>query len=163
METFGDSKREWRGQFLELSNGTPSDDTFRRVISRLDSTTFEKRFREWTAAVAGRNEQEKMPAGTGPFSEADLEANVIALDGKTLRGSVDRNRSTLSREGTSKAPLHLVSAWASDKRLVLAQEPVEEKTNQISALPEVLKALDLSGSVVTIDAIGTQKAIARRI
>ena len=165
METFGESKRKWLAQFLDLLNGTPSDDTFRRVISRLDPTAFEDRFRRWTAAVGRRIEQEDSKnEGSGSSSEA----GVIALDGKTLRGSADRDKSTLaregtSREGTSKAPLHLVSAWASDKRLVLAQERVEEKTNEINALPEVLDALDLEDSLVTIDAIGTQKDIARQI
>ena len=165
METFGESKRKWLAQFLDLSNGTPSDDTFRRVISRLDPTAFEDRFRRWTAAVGRRIEQEDSKnEGSGSSSEA----GVVALDGKTLRGSADRDKSTLaregtSREGTSKAPLHLVSAWASDKRLVLAQERVEEKTNEINALPEVLDALDLEDSLVTIDAIGTQKDIARQI
>ena len=160
METFGESKRKWLAQFLDLSNRTPSDDTFRRVISRLDPTAFEDRFRRWTAAVGRRIEQEDSKnEGSGSSSEA----GVVALDGKTLRGSADRDKSTLAREGTSKAPLHLVSAWASDKRLVLAQERVEEKTNEINALPEVLDALDLEDSLVTIDAIGTQKDIARQI
>ena len=165
METFGESKRKWLTQFLDLSNGTPSDDTFRRVISRLDPTAFEDRFRRWTAAVGRRIEQED---SKNEGSVSSSGAGVIALDGKTLRGSADRDKSTLpregtSREGTSKAPLHLVSAWASDKRLVLAQERVEEKTNEINALPEVLDALDLEDSLVTIDAIGTQKDIARQI
>lgn len=165
METFGESKRKWLAQFLDLSNGTPSDDTFRRVISRLDPTAFEDRFRRWTAAVGRRIEQED---SKNEGSVSSSEAGVVALDGKTLRGSADRDKSTLaregtSREGTSKAPLHLVSAWASDKRLVLAQERVEEKTNEINALPEVLDALDLEDSLVTIDAIGTQKDIARQI
>lgn len=175
METFGESKRAWFAQFLDLSNGIPSDDTFRRVISRLDPDAFEDRFRRWTAAVGRRIEQEEPESGD-PRSSSEsassesvssetpsAKASVIALDGKTLRGSADRDKSTLAQEGTSKAPLHLVSAWASDKRLVLAQETVEEKTNEISALPEVIDALDLEGSLVTIDAIGTQKDIARQI
>lgn len=163
METFGESKRKWLAQFLDLSNGTPSDDTFRRVISRLNPTAFEDRFRRWTAAVGRRIEREDSEDSKNEGSGSFSEAGVIALDGKTLRGSVDRDKSTLAREGTSKAPLHLVSAWASDKRLVLAQERVEEKTNEISALPEVLAALGLEDSLVTIDAIGTQKDIVRQI
>lgn len=153
METFGYSKRRWLARFLDLSNGTPSDDTFRRVISRLDPRRFEERFRQWTAAVARRIGR----------ARGKVEGEVIALDGKTLRGSVDKDQSTVARRGGPKAPLHLVSAWASEQRLVLAQEEVGEKTNEISALPEVLRALELSGCLVTIDAMGTQKEIANQI
>jgi predicted transposase YbfD/YdcC len=156
METFGESKRAWLAQFLDLTNGTPSDDTFRRVISRLDPDAFEDRFRRWTTAVERRIDQESA-------DRRSASPRAIALDGKTLRGSADRDKSTLAQEGASRAPLHLVSAWASDKRLVLAQETVDEKTNEISALPEVIGALSLKGSLVTIDAIGTQKDIARQI
>lgn len=149
METFGNSKRRWLSQFLDVSEGTPSDDTFRRVISRLDPEAFEERFRQWTAAVARRIGQS--------------EEDQIALDGKTLRGSVDRDKDTTSRRGEPKAPLHLVSAWASEQRLTLAQETVGEKTNEISALPDILEVLELSGCLVTIDAMGTQKDIAEQI
>lgn len=141
METFGQSKRRWLSQFLDLSGGIPSDDTFRRVISRLDPDAFEQRFRQWTAAVARRVGQS--------------EGDQIALDGKTLRGSVDRDQDTTDRRGKPKAPLHLVSAWASEQRLTLAQETVGEKTNEISALPDILEVLELSGCLVTID--GAQK------
>ena len=98
METFGESKREWLAQFLDLSNGTPSDDPFRRVISRLDPTAFEDRFRRWTAAVKRRIEQEdeKQADARNEDSSSSSEAEVIALDGKPLRGSADRDKSTLA-------------------------------------------------------------------
>lgn len=154
METFGQSKRRWLAQFLDVSKGTPSDDTFRRVISRLDPRAFEDRFRRWTAAVAQR---------TREGEEEEVEGEHVALDGKTLRGSADRDRETIRRNGAAKDPIQLVSAWAEEKRLTLAQEAVEEGTNEISALPDVLEALELSGTLVTIDAIGTQKEIAEQI
>ena len=104
METFGESKREWLGQFLDLSNGTPSDDTFRRVISRLDPTAFENRFRRWTAAVKRWMEQEnekqsdvKQSDVKNNDSDSSSEA-IIALDGKTLRESFgDRPTGTSGR------------------------------------------------------------------
>jgi predicted transposase YbfD/YdcC len=99
----------------------------------------------------------------GEGEEGEIEEEHIALDGKTLRGSADRDRETIRRNGAAKAPIQLVSAWARDKGLTLAQEPVEEGTNEISALPDVLEALELSGALVTIDAIGTQKEIAEQI
>lgn len=154
METFGQSKRRWLARFLDVSKGTPSDDTFRRVISRLDPRAFEDRFRRWTAAVVQR---------AGDVGEEEVEGEHIALDGKTLRGSADRDRERVRRTGEAKAPIQLVSAWAKEKRLTLAQETVEEGTNEISALPDVLEALELSGALVTIDAIGTQKEIAEQI
>lgn len=113
METFGQSKHRWLGQFLDLSNGTPPDDTFRRVISQLDPRAFEDRFRRWTAAVVQR---------IGEVEEEGAALPRVALDGKTLRGSVDRDRDRIRRDGEAKAPLQLVSAWAEEQRLTLAQE-----------------------------------------
>lgn len=156
METFGQSKRRWLAQFLDVSKGTPSDDTFRRVISRLDPQAFEDRFRRWTAAVAQRLREVEEEHGA-------LEEEQVALDGKTLRGSADRDRERIRRNGEAKAPIQLVSAWAREKGLTLAQETVEEGTNEISALPDVLEALALNGCLVTIDAMGTQKNIAEQI
>lgn len=154
METFGQSKHRWLAQFLDLSGGTPSDDTFRRVISRLDRRAFEHRFRRWTAAVVRR---------IGETEEGEASLSRVALDGKTLRGSVDRDKDRIRRDGKKKAPLQLVSAWAEEQRLTLAQETVGKGTNEISALPDVLEALELSGALVTVDAMGTQKEIAKQI
>lgn len=96
METFGRSKRRWLAQFLDVSKGTPSDDTFRRVIARLDPRAFEDRFRRWTSAVAQR---------TREGEEGEVEGEHVALDGKTLRGSADRDRETIRRNGEDKAPI----------------------------------------------------------
>ena len=138
LEAFGHAKRDWLSRYLPLPHGIPSDDTFRRVIARLDPEAFEACFRQWMAAAVVR-------------SQGDL----ISIDGKTLRGSYDR--------ADGKAPLHMVSAWASANRLVLAQERVEERSNEITAIPKVLELLDLRGSIVTIDAMGTQREIARPV
>lgn len=158
METFGQSKRRWLAPFLDVSNGTPSDDTFRRVISRPDPRAFEDRFRRWTAAVAQRSRE-----GEEEVRGERVEGEHVALDGETLRGLADRDRKTIRRNGEAKAPVQLVSAWAREKRLTLALDAVREGTNEISALPDVLEALELDGTLVAIDAVGTQKEIAEQI
>jgi predicted transposase YbfD/YdcC len=137
IESFGKSKESWLKTFLELPNGIPSHDTFGRVFARIDPKQFESCFLNWVESV-----NEKI---TG----------VVAIDGKTLRGSHDRGR--------GKQALHLVSAWACENRMVLAQVAVDEKSNEITAIPEVLRLLDLEGCLVTIDAMGTQRAIAGQI
>lgn len=146
IETFGKVKRQWLGRYLDLSGGTPSDDTFRRVFARINPEAFEAGFRRWVAAIAER-----------------IDGEIIALDGKTVRGSYDRDADVLEAEGEAQAPLHVVSAWATEQRLVLAQEVVGAKTNEITALPELLDVLELNGCLVTIDAIGTQRTIAEQI
>jgi predicted transposase YbfD/YdcC len=135
---FGRIKAEWFATFLDLPHGIPAHDTFGRVFALLDAAQFEACFAAWMQAVA-----EVLP----------LE--VIALDGKTLRGSHDR--------GAGKAALHLVSAWASANRLVLAQLAVDDKSNEITAFPQVLRQLALSGCLVTIDALGCQRESAAQI
>jgi predicted transposase YbfD/YdcC len=149
IETFGEAKQRWLAQFLHLPEGdhpVPSDDTYRRTISRLDPEAFETAFRSWVASVAKR-----------------IDGEVLALDGKTLRGSYDRDGEVLQSSGSSQEPLHLVSAWASEQRLVLAQETVEDKTNEITVLPDLLEVLEVEGCLVTIDAMGTQREIAEQI
>lgn len=149
IETFGEAKQRWLAQFLHLPAGdhpVPSDDTYRRTISRLDPEAFETAFRSWVASVAKR-----------------IDGEVLALDGKTLRGSYDRDGEVLQSKGSSQEPLHLVSAWASEQRLVLAQETVEDKTNEITVLPDLLEVLEVEGCLVTIDAMGTQREIAEQI
>jgi len=138
IEEFGKAKLNWLRSFLELPNGIPSHDTFGRVFAALDPQQFEQGFGRWVEALAGR---------TG--------GQVVALDGKTLRGSHDRS--------AGQRALHMVSAWASANRLVLAQVAVDGKSNEITALPLLLEMLDLRGCTVTIDAIGCQTAIARKI
>jgi predicted transposase YbfD/YdcC len=135
IEEFGLDRRTWFARFLDLANGIPSDDTFARVLARLDPGAFEKCLLSWVQAVQ------------------EVTGNrLIAIDGKTLRGSYDR------REG--KAAIHMVSAWATENKLSLGQVVVDEKSNEITAIPELLGLLDISGAVVTIDAMGCQKEIA---
>jgi predicted transposase YbfD/YdcC len=138
IEEFGEQKEEWLRTFLQLPHGIPSHDTIARVFRLLDSDQFEASFRDWICIV---NQQ--------------LGTRHIALDGKAVRRSYDK----LSMKGM----LHLVSAWSVDNRLVLAQQAVDEKSNEITALPELLKVLQLQGAIVTIDAMGCQKEIAAQI
>lgn len=138
IEAFGWAKEAWLRQFLALPHGIPSHDTFGRVFAALDPHQFERSFARWVAALEERT-----------------EGRVIALDGKTLRRSHDRR--------AGKPPLHLVSAWAGANRLVLAQVAVDAKSNEITALPSLLEALDLKHTTVTIDAMGCQTDLAARI
>jgi predicted transposase YbfD/YdcC len=142
VELFGTSKEAWLRSFLALPHGIPSHDTFGRVFAALDPAAFERRFLGWVQALVAA----VPPAPDRPG---------VAIDGKTLRRSHDR-----ANGGT---PLHLVSAWATDHGLVLGQLAVDTKANEIVAIPALLDVLDLDGAVVTIDAMGCQKAIARRI
>lgn len=137
---FGEAKLAWFSRFLKLPNGTlrASHDTFGDVFAALDAAEFERCFFEWVQAVM---------VLTG--------GQVIAIDGKTLRRSHDRRR--------GKAALHLVSAWASANGLVLGQVATDAKSNEITAIPELLRLLDLKSCIVTIDAAGTQTAIAEQI
>ena len=135
IEEFGLDRRTWFARFLDLTNGVPSDDTFARVLARLDPGAFERCLLSWIRAV-----------------QEVTENRLIAIDGKTLRGSYDR------RDG--KAAVHMVSAWASENKLSLGQVVVDEKSNEITAIPELLRLLDVSGALVTIDAMGCQKEIA---
>src|SRR5579871_2689789 len=137
IEEFGKEKEAWLKTFLELPNGIPSHDTFGRVFARIDPAKFEACFLEWVQSMSERI--------TG----------VIAIDGKTLRRSHDRSH--------GKSPLHMVSAWSAENRLVLAQVAVEKKSNEITALPFLLEQLSLAGCLVTIDAMGTQVKIASQI
>jgi predicted transposase YbfD/YdcC len=138
MELFGKCKEEWLKGFLELPNGIPSHDTFGRVFARLDGQQFQECFLEWVQAISTLT-----------------RGQVIAIDGKTLRRSHDRS--------LGKAAIHMVSAWAAENRLVLGQTKVDEKSNEITAIPELLALLDIAGCIVTIDAMGCQKQIARLI
>jgi len=138
IENFGNSKVLWLKSFLELPNGIPSHDTFGRVFSMLDAEQFQLAFYEWVFAV---NEI--------------IEGQIINIDGKRLRGSEDTY--------LGKRAISMVSAWAAENELVLGQRKVDEKSNEIIAIPELLKTLALSGCIVTIDAMGTQTEIAKAI
>lgn len=138
IASFGVIRRDWFASFLDLPHGIPAHDTFNRVFAALDPVQFRVCFLQWTQAIAGV-----------------LPAQVIAVDGKTLRHSHDR------RQG--KQAIHLVSAWATTNRLVLGQIKVDDKSNEITAIPELLRQLALQGCLVSIDAMGCQRAIAQQI
>jgi predicted transposase YbfD/YdcC len=138
IELYGKSKQHWLSTFLELPNGIPSHDTFGRVFSLIDAQQFQLAFYEWVFAV---NEI--------------LSGQVINIDGKCLRGSGDKH--------LGKRALYMVSAWAEANELVLGQRKVDEKSNEITAIPELLKMLAISGCIVTIDGMGTQTNIAKTI
>lgn len=138
LEEYGRAKQAWLQRFLDLPHGIPSHDTFQRVISRLDPEQFQTCLLRWVAAL----------------HEA-TEGRVIALDGKTLRRSFD--------QAHGRGPLHLVSAWAAENHLVLGQLAVDQKSNEITAIPRLLEIIDVAGGIVTIDAMGCQTAIARTI
>lgn len=138
VEVFGHAKQEWLKTFLELPNGIPSHDTFGRVFGLLDPDQFQRCFLSWIKAVSHIT-----------------EGQVIAIDGKTLRGSHDK--------GLGKGAIVMVSAWATANRLVLGQVKVDDKSNEITAIPELLRVLDIAGCIITIDALGCQKEIAADI
>ncbi len=138
IEQVGKAKEDWFRKFLKLPHGIPSHDTFGKVFAWMDPDEFQKCFLDWIKEVA------EMTAG-----------QVIAIDGKTVRRSHDR--------ANGKGPIHLVSAWASENELVIGQRKIDDKSNEITAIPELLKLLDIRGCIVTIDAIGTQRGIARAI
>ncbi|MGD2180696.1 ISAs1 family transposase [Lusitaniella coriacea] len=138
IETYGKAKEDWLKTFLELPNGIPSHDTIARLFARLDPEALEASFQEWMGMLVGK-----------------LGGEIVAIDGKTLRGSYDRE------EGVKA--LQMVSAWASEHQLVLGQCPVSSKSNEITAIPVLLKQLDLSRTIVSIDAMGTQTALAEQI
>ena len=138
METYGKAKYKWLKQFLELPNGIPSHDTFSRVFARLDPEEFQTCFLDWIKSISQL-----------------IPGEVISIDGKTLRHSYDREN--------KKKAIHMISAWANAQKLVLGQRKVDDKSNEITAIPELIKVLELSGCIVTIDAMGTQKNIAQLI
>jgi predicted transposase YbfD/YdcC len=138
VETFGNRKVAWFKTFLDLPHGIPSHDTFGRVFARLEPAQFEACFLRWIRVLA-----ELLPN------------EVVAVDGKELRRSLD--------QPAGKAAICLVSAWASDQHLVLGQVKVDEKSNEITAIPDLLDVLSLDGRVVTIDAAGCQTAIAQKV
>jgi predicted transposase YbfD/YdcC len=138
IAAYGVAKQAWLKTFLRLPEGIPSHDTFRRVFCLLDPSGFVACFQRWIEALS-----------------AGLCLKRVAIDGKTARRSFDR--------ASGKAALHLVSAWATEQHLVLGQVAVADKSNEITAIPKLLELLDVSGAIVTIDAMGCQKEIAAKI
>lgn len=138
IEVYAESHQTWLETFLDLKHGIPHADTYRRVFARIEPEALQGCFLSWVQQIVNM---------TG--------AQVIPIDGKTLKGSYDRN--------TDQSALHMVSAWASENRLILAQVKVENKTNEIKAIPALLKLLDIQGCIITIDAMGTQTEIAKQI
>lgn len=135
IELFGRSKEDWLRQFLELPEGIPSHDTFNRVFSWLDPQEFQNRFMKWTESL-----------------RKCIEAEIIAIDGKTARGSKDNGN-----------VLHMVSAWANSNRLILGQVKRDDKSNEITAIPELLDQIMIKKCIITIDAMGCQAAITEKI
>jgi predicted transposase YbfD/YdcC len=136
MEDFGKAKEDWFRTFLKLRNGIPSHDTFNRVFAAIDPKEFLGCFLRWTQSLRQAVAQE-----------------IVALDGKALRRALNRDEN----------PKYVVSAWAESNNLVLGQLKVDEKSNEITAVPELLRVLELAGCIVTVDAMGCQKKIAKEI
>ncbi|MBU8910557.1 MAG: ISAs1 family transposase [Desulfobacterales bacterium] len=138
IENFGKKRKRWLSKFLELPYGIPSHDTFGRIFERMNPNEFQNCFKLWIESVTDRT-----------------KGQVIAIDGKTLRRSHDNSN--------DKKAIHMISAWASSNQVVLGQLKTEEKSNEITAIPHLLRLLDISGCIITIDAMGTQKRIAKTI
>ena len=138
LEEFAEIREDWFRTFLDLPNGIPSHDTFGRFFAAMDPEEFSRCFTRWVNSIS-----------------VVTEGEVVAIDGKTLRRSFDR--------ASSKAAIHMVSAWAAGNGLVLGQVKTEEKSNEITAIPKLLEILHLQGCIVTIDAMGCQKAIVKDI
>lgn len=138
IEMFGQEKEEWLRQYLELPNGIPSHDCFRYLFIKLDAKAFEERFQRWAHGIEKR-----------------LQGEGISIDGKKVRHSNDNYN--------GKTAIHMVSAWATEAEIVLGQTKVDDKSNEITAIPELLSVLELKGCIVTIDAMGCQKNIAHQI
>lgn len=138
VERFAQAKQSWFEKFLELPHGIPSHDTFGRVFARLDTEAFLQCLQSWLESLS-----------------LNLQGETVAIDGKTLRHSFDN--------ATGKGPLHVVNAWASGLRVYLGQVAVEDKSNEITAVPKLLEFLELQGAVVTLDAMHCQHATAQAI
>lgn len=137
MEAYAKAKEEFLRTFMDLPNGTPSDSTFNRVFTLIDSEQFEACFIEWVSSLVNLTDRE-----------------IIPIDGKTLRGAKSNGK---------KSPFHMVSAWASKNNMVLGQVKVSEKSNEITAIPRLLELLTIKGCIITIDAMGCQQDIAKTI
>jgi len=142
---FAKARKDWLRLFVPLEGGTPSHDTFSRVLSLLDPKEFELCFVRWTNAIHETTNGEVVP----------IDGEVVPIDGKTVRRSFDR--------ATGQSAIHMVSAWGSANGITLGQVKVEDKSNEIKAIPKLLEMLDIKGRIVTVDSLGTQKVIAAQI
>jgi predicted transposase YbfD/YdcC len=138
ISAFGQAKKAWFNKVLELKNGIPSHDTFGHVFAAINTQQFSECFSRWVGDLVSLSDGE-----------------VIAIDGKCLRRSLDI--------ASNKAAIYMVSAWASDNQLVLGQQKVDDKSNEITAIPKLLKKLNIAGAVITMDAMGCQTAVAKQI
>jgi len=139
IEMFGKSKKDFLSKILKLPNGIPSHDTINRVFSLIRADKFEQQFTQWSQSL----------------KDPGISKEVISVDGKTLRGSRDSYHGKLA--------IHTVNVWANSNGLVLGQVKTDEKSTEVTAIPELLEILDIEGCIVTIDALGTQKKIAEKI
>lgn len=139
IEMFGKSKEDFLKKILKLQNGIPSHDTINRVFSLINASKFESLFIEWVTSI----------------KDEEIKNEIISIDGKTVRRSKDSFH--------QKSPIHIVSAWANQNQLVLGQIKVDDKSNEITAIPKLLELLDIENCIITIDAMGTQKEIAKTI
>lgn len=137
IEDFGLVRLDWLKTFLELPNGIPSHDTFNRVFSKMDPIKFEECFRNWVNSMSGPHKEQ-----------------LLCIDGKTIRGA---------KANGQKSLIHMVSVWASESNLVFGQYKVDEKSNEITAIPEIINSIFIKDCLVSIDAMGCQEAIARTI
>lgn len=138
VESFAEDHKEWLKKYCELPYGIPSHDTYERVFDRIEPEQFAKAFNEWTNDIADRSNQA-----------------IVAIDGKTVRGSFDKE--------IKKSAIHIVNAWISTNSIILGQVKTSEKSNEITAIPKMLDMLFLKGCIITIDAMGCQKDIAKKI
>lgn len=138
IEIWGEARQDWLRQYIPLKNGVPSHDTIARVFTAIDSKNFQSCFIRWVSCICG-----------------SLVGQVVAMDGKTMRGS--------QRRRSGKKAIHLVSAFASSQGICLGQVKTEEKSNEITAIPELIALLELKGSIVTLDSMGCQTEIAHAI
>ena len=138
VEAFAETHEKWLRKYLELPNGIPSHDTYERVFDRMDPVQFAKAFTAWTDEIADKSGQA-----------------IVAIDGKTVRGSFDKQNET--------SAIHIVNAWISNNSLILGQLKTSSKSNEITAIPELLDMLLVKGCIITIDAMGCQKDIAEKI
>lgn len=143
---FGEDKLSWLRKYRPFSNSIPSHDTLNRVVSLIDPEAFEKMFINWV------KQNLKLPEGT-----------LVSIDGKKLRGSTSKQAQQTSRADGGKSAVHLVEAWCSSLSLCLSTRKVDEKTNEIKAIPLILNDIELKGCVVSIDAMGCQKDIVKKI
>jgi predicted transposase YbfD/YdcC len=146
---WAEARREFLGKFLDLPNGLPSRDVFRRVLCALQPAAFQQCFNLWIQTMSAAIAAHSLGSGQDP------EKCHLAIDGKTLKGSRDDSKGL--------GPLHLVSVWMSEKGITLAQVPTDAKSNEITAIPQVLQLVDVRGAIITIDAMGAQTAIVKEI